>query len=137
MIYHPTLADHWISEGRHHEDSLGQKKMHFFKNFPTDVYITLMSKTLCLIGNSSSGIREGAFMGTPVVNIGTRQRNREQGKNVINVDYKRNNIYKAILKQIKHGKYKSERIYGDGKSGERIAKILSKINVKLQKEITY
>tara|TARA_B100001123_G_scaffold430834_1_gene551426 strand:+ start:113 stop:1261 length:1149 start_codon:yes stop_codon:yes gene_type:complete len=113
------------------------KKMHFFKNFPTDVYITLMSKTLCLIGNSSSGIREGAFMGTPVVNIGTRQRNREQGKNVINVDYKRNNIYKAILKQIKHGKYKSERIYGDGKSGERIAKILSKINVKLQKEITY
>jgi len=35
-----------------------------------------MNKTICLICNSSSGIREGAFIGTPVVNIGTRQNDR-------------------------------------------------------------
>jgi UDP-N-acetylglucosamine 2-epimerase len=46
------------------------KDMHFFKNLPTDTYIRLMGRTTCLIGNSSSGIREGAFIGTPVVNIG-------------------------------------------------------------------
>ena len=34
------------------------------------------------IGNSSSGIREGAYIGTPVVNIGTRQNKRERGKNI-------------------------------------------------------
>ena len=28
------------------------------------------ARTACLVGNSSSGIREGAFIGTPVVNIG-------------------------------------------------------------------
>ena len=39
-----------------------------------------MQKTRCLIGNSSSGIREGAYIGTPVVNLGTRQNDRERGK---------------------------------------------------------
>ena len=42
-----------------------------------------MQKCSCLVGNSSSGIREGAFLGTPVVNIGSRQDKRERGKNVI------------------------------------------------------
>ena len=35
-----------------------------------------MNTCSCLIGNSSSGVREGAFIGTPVVNIGTRQNKR-------------------------------------------------------------
>ena len=54
------------------------KNMHFFKNLPIDVYVRLMQKCGCLIGNSSSGIREGAFLGTPVVNIGSRQDTRER-----------------------------------------------------------
>ena len=60
-------------------------KMHFYKNLPIDHYITLMKKTSCLVGNSSSGIREGAFIGTPVVNIGSRQDMRERGENVLDV----------------------------------------------------
>jgi len=58
---------------------------HFVKNLPIDVYVNLMNLTSCLVGNSSSGIREGAFIGTPVVNVGTRQNSRECGENVINV----------------------------------------------------
>ena len=49
-------------------------------------YVKLLNITSCLIGNSSSGIREGCFIGTPCVNIGTRQNNREFGKNVIHTD---------------------------------------------------
>ena len=56
-----------------------------------------MSKTSCLVGNSSSGIREGAYIGTPVVNIGTRQSRRERGKNTIDCDYKKEEIYNSIL----------------------------------------
>ena len=36
--------------------------MHLFKNLPVNVYIQLMSKTLCLVGNSSSGIREAHLL---------------------------------------------------------------------------
>lgn len=39
--------------------------LHAFTNLPIDMYVRLMNNTACLIGNSSSGIREGAFLGTP------------------------------------------------------------------------
>ena len=54
----------------------------------------------CLIGNSSSAIREGAYLGIPAVNIGNRQNKREQGKNVINIEYNSTEIFKSILRQI-------------------------------------
>ena len=113
------------------------KGMHFFKNLPIHDYIFLMKKTVCLVGNSSSGIREGAFIGTPVVNIGSRQNARDRGKNVIDVDYSKNEILNAINEQMKHGRYKSETIYGDGFAGEKIANILFMENVNIQKKITY
>jgi UDP-hydrolysing UDP-N-acetyl-D-glucosamine 2-epimerase len=112
--------------------------MHFFKNLPTATYIHLMKKAACLVGNSSSGIREGAFIGTPVVNIGTRQFMRERGKNVIEVPHELEAIHAAIMKQVKHGPYPMEPIYGDGSAGERIADILAKMGpVNVQKRINY
>jgi UDP-N-acetylglucosamine 2-epimerase len=96
-----------------------------------------MKKTACLVGNSSSGIREGAFIGTPVVNVGHRQQNRQRGQNVIEVDYNRAAVADAIRTQIKHGPYPSEPIYGEGKAGERIAEILSMAQPKIQKVMTY
>ncbi|KKL63330.1 hypothetical protein LCGC14_2176180 [marine sediment metagenome] len=96
------------------------KNFHFFKNLPFTYYIWLMKTTLCLIGNSSSGIREGSFIGTPVVNIGTRQQDRARGKNVIDVDYDYIEIKNAIKEQIDHGKYEPEYIYGDGNASKRI-----------------
>ena len=112
-------------------------KMHFFKNLPIDTYIRLMNKTLCLVGNSSSGIREGAFIGTPVVNIGSRQNSRERGKNVLDVSHNRKEITEAIRYQSETGKYLSNPIYGDGRAGEKIAETLSKCNFQLQKTISY
>jgi len=112
-------------------------KMHFYKNLPVDHYIHLMKKTSCLIGNSSSGIREGAFIGTPVVNIGTRQDMRERGSNVIDVAYDQDEINRAIAFQIQNGRYSSEPIYGDGNAGRNIANILSTCEWKIQKRIVY
>lgn len=112
-------------------------ELHAFKNLPIAQYVRLMNNTTCLVGNSSSGVREGAFIGTPCVNIGSRQAGRERGKNVIDVNCDRHDIAAAIRKQIEHGKYESEPIYGDGNAGEKIADILSKVDVKIQKRITY
>jgi len=111
--------------------------MHFFKNLPIDVYVHLMRRTACLIGNSSSGIREGAFIGTPVVNIGSRQDMRERGTNVIDVEHDREAIRAAVTRQIEHGRYPMEPIYGDGKAGARIADVLSTCEANIQKRITY
>lgn len=115
-----------------------EMKSHFFKNLAAEDYLKLMEKTSCLVGNSSSGIREGAFIGTPVVNIGSRQEGRERGENVIDCSNKEKDIYKSIMLQLKKKKYKSNKIYGDGKSGPRIAKILANFkNIKTQKKLGY
>lgn len=111
--------------------------MHFFKNLPVATYIRLMRRTACLVGNSSSGIREGAFIGTPVVNIGSRQDMRERGANVIDAEHERHTIREAITKQLDHGRYESQPIYGDGQAGKRIADILARCEVQVQKRITY
>lgn len=112
-------------------------QMHFFKNLPIETYVRLMRRTACLVGNSSSGIREGAFIGTPVVNIGTRQNARDRGSNVMDVGYDKDEIKAAIARQIDHGRYAMEPIYGDGRAGERIADVLSTEVVDVQKCITY
>ena len=112
-------------------------KSHFFKNLPFETYIKLMLKARCLVGNSSSAIREGAFLGTPAVNIGTRQQGRQRGTNVIDVDYDRAAIADAIEVQTKKGHYPSQPIYGDGRAGERIADVLASCPLRIQKQITY
>jgi UDP-hydrolysing UDP-N-acetyl-D-glucosamine 2-epimerase len=123
-----------IRKFREHQDD---SNFHFFKNLPPEIYVRLMRRTTCLIGNSSSAIREGAFIGVPAVNVGSRQQGRQRGRNVIDVGYDRWALIDAIQRQVSHGRYSSEPIYGDGSAGKRIADILSTCSVRLQKRIAY
>jgi UDP-hydrolysing UDP-N-acetyl-D-glucosamine 2-epimerase len=111
--------------------------LHLFKNLPIHVYVHLMNTTSCLVGNSSSGVREGAFIGTPVVNIGSRQQRRERGANVIDVGYDADEIYNAIATQCEHGKYDSLPLYGDGTAGDKIADIIAMCEPPIQKVSQY
>lgn len=50
-----------------------------FKLFPSlrfEYFLTLLKSAQYIIGNSSAGIREAPIYGVPVVNVGTRQQNR-------------------------------------------------------------
>lgn len=111
--------------------------IHFHKNFTVENYARLIYNSKCLVGNSSSGIREGAFLGIPVVNIGTRQGGRERGENVTDVGHDRRQITEAVKTQIAHGRYPKNTVYGDGYAGKRIAEILSTCQAKIQKRLTY
>lgn len=111
--------------------------IRFYKNFPVETYARLMYRAACLVGNSSAPIREGAFLGTPTVNIGTRQQGRQRGANVVDVGHDRRAIVDAVRAQVAHGRYASEHIYGDGAAGPRIADILATAPLVLQKQIAY
>jgi len=113
------------------------ENFHFFKNMAPNDFLQLLDSTKCLIGNSSVGIRECAFLGVPVVNIGTRQSGRQRGENVIDVDYDPGSIKKAIEDQIAHSKYDVDPIYGDGSAGSQIASILAKSELRTTKRLTY
>ena len=123
---------------RQFREKYNPKNIRFIKNMEPQDFLKLVYNSLCLVGNSSVGIRECSFLGVPVVNIGSRQDGRVRGKNVIDVkEYNKDKIKEAILKQIKHGKYESEHIYGDGNAGEKIADVLSKVKLRFSKRIMY
>jgi UDP-hydrolysing UDP-N-acetyl-D-glucosamine 2-epimerase len=112
--------------------------IHFFRNFSVEDYARLISNSLCLIGNSSSGLREGAYLGVPVINIGSRQQGRERGANVMDAGYDGKDILSKINRQIAHGKYAPNPLFGDGLAGGRIADHLATTPLdRLQKRLTY
>jgi bifunctional UDP-N-acetylglucosamine 2-epimerase / N-acetylmannosamine kinase len=113
------------------------QNIKFLKNMEPSDFLKLIKNSKCLIGNSSAGIREGAFLGIPVVNIGTRQHRRQRAKSVIDCSYDKEEIKNAIKKHLEHGHYESEFIYGDGYAGQKIADVLATCELKFHKTITY
>jgi UDP-hydrolysing UDP-N-acetyl-D-glucosamine 2-epimerase len=111
--------------------------IHFFKHFAIEEYLLLLKHAACIVGNSSVGIRESSFFGTPSVSIGTRQHMRMRAGNVIDSDMDESSIRDTISKQVEHGHYAPSNLYGDGKAGEKIAQILSTCPLSVDKQMTY
>ena len=128
-----------ISKGiRSFREKYQPEWLHLFTNLPFEVYMRLMSLTACLVGNSSSAVREGSFIGTPAVDVGSRQQKRMKGLNLMEVPSERNAVAEAIRQQLTNGRYAGAALYGDGAAGWKIADILAKTEVpNVQKVINY
>ena len=111
--------------------------IHFFKNMEPKDFLHLLKNSACLIGNSSVGIRECAYLGVPVVNIGSRQAGRDRGKNVIDVDYDANAIMGAVKEHLDNGGVASSEVYGDGGAGKKIADLLATVPLVFDKKLAY
>ena len=137
LVLYPNVdagANNITSAIQTFRNKLKPKNMYYFINFIPEDFLSLLIKSKCIVGNSSVGIREASYLGVPCVNVGNRQKNRDRAKNVIDVDYNKKDIKDAIMKQIKHGKYKSSTIYGDGYAGNLISEILDKVEPSIEKE---
>lgn len=107
--------------------------VHFYRNLEPEAFLSLANRAACIVGNSSFGIREASFLGLPAINIGSRQNGRERGPNVVDVLHNRESIKAAILEQA--GKrYERSTRYGDGRSGERIAEVIAKMDLGKKRE---
>jgi UDP-hydrolysing UDP-N-acetyl-D-glucosamine 2-epimerase len=127
-----------IAKGlRLHREGNPQSRIHFFRHFAVEDYARLMNNAQCLIGNSSSSLREGSFLGVPAVNIGSRQQGRERAENVVDVGYDSTAIEAAARAQMEHGRYPRSELFGDGKAGARVADVLATAEVTVQKMLTY
>lgn len=98
-----------------------------YKHFNADDFARALNAAAVAVGNSSSFIREGSYLGVPAVIVGTRQYARERGENVVEVGYACGEISAAIRSQLAHGKYQSSELYGDGMASARIAEALATI----------
>lgn len=93
------------------------------------LFIAAVKQARALVGNSSAGIIETASLGTPVVNIGTRQRDRERNLNTIDCGTSRKAIAAALRQALAHGPYPCANRYGDGHAGERITELLATLPI--------
>lgn len=130
-------ADGTSSGIRSFREKYSMENVHFFKNMEGDDFLNLLNNSLCLVGNSSVGIRECAYLGVPVVNIGSRQNRRDRGENVVDVSYDENDIIASIESLLQNNIRKSSSVYGGGNAGEQIAQLLKELPLQFHKTITY
>lgn len=78
-----------------------------------------------LVGNSSAGIIEASALGTPVVDVGTRQRGRERARQVVACAVvERDAVTEAIAEAVTSPR-STDSPYGDGGASARIARVLA------------
>lgn len=104
------------------------ENVRFYINLRPRDYLTLVSNSACLVGNSSVGIRECSYLGQPSLNIGERQMYRERAENVIDVPCQTEDIREGIETQLASGGYQRSTLYGDGNAGKKISNLISDLN---------
>jgi len=65
-----------------------------------EFYLAALREAAAVIGNSSSGIIEAPAVGTPTVNLGSRQDGRPQASSIVNSEEQRDAIEAAIRKAL-------------------------------------
>ena len=126
----------YSKEMRKYRENTPNGKISFATNFSPEIFQSLLKNAICAVGNSSSFIRDTSFSGTPVVQIGNRQIGREVSDNVISINSDDEiSIENAIRKQMHVGRYEISNLYGTGNASEKIANILSEIDLNLEPKI--
>jgi UDP-hydrolysing UDP-N-acetyl-D-glucosamine 2-epimerase len=109
------------------------RNMRFITDLPVSQFIALLKSAACLIGNSSAGIKECSYLGTPVVNIGARQQGRLHSDNVVHSGYDRAEILAAARAQIANGRYAPSHIYYRPEASQTIVNVLARAELYTQK----
>lgn len=122
-----------------------QQNFIIIPNMLSTDFLSLMSHSSLMIGNSSAGIREAPSFKLPVINIGSRQNGRLRASNVIDVAHDTKKIKEAICKVFYDQEFKDslknlKNPYGDGTAAKQIVDVLSNVVLDqklIQKEICY
>lgn len=112
-------------------------RYHYYRNFSPEDYARVLANACCCVGNSSSFIREGAYLGTPAVIVGDRQVGREHGANVQNAPHERSAIRTTVAEQLRKGRFPSDPLFGRGDAGQRIADALARLDLSRKIGISY
>ena len=115
----------------HHEAAT--ERMRFITNVPADQFIALLKRTACVVGNSSAGIKECSFLGTPVVDIGGRQQGRLSAENVLRSGYDTHEVRAAVKQQLAHGRYAPSHIYFKPNASQAMVDVLTSVDLYTQK----
>ena len=113
--------------GRH------SRRCRLAKSLGERPYLSLLRHADLMIGNSSSGLIEAPSFGLPVVNVGSRQRGRLRGANVIDLEPSREDILRGIeaaqAPAFRARARAAANPYGDGHAAPRIVDVLRSVPI--------
>lgn len=120
LIFYPNVDAHNSSIVSSIAKYNTNPKFFMVRHMPLKGFVHAMAHASCMVGNSSAGIREAASFGVPVINIGSRQANRERNRNVIDIgdNYE---LLGQTLKQFANHRFTRENIYYKPRCAETIA----------------
>ena len=101
----------------------------FVRDVPRPVFLGLMRDAAVMAGNSSAGVIEAASFGTPVVDVGPRQKGRERSANVVHCGHRRAAIRRAVRAALTAGRFTGPNVYGGGGAGAKIASALAAVRI--------
>jgi GDP/UDP-N,N'-diacetylbacillosamine 2-epimerase (hydrolysing) len=107
----------------------GRANVAIVSHLPRARFVSAMATADVMIGNSSAGIIEAATFGTPVVNVGSRQRLRERNRNVIDTEATFEGLREAIRTALGQRRFPAGNLYGDGRSAQRISSWLASVTL--------
>lgn len=121
------------------------KNLHTHRTLPRNHFVNLFRHCAAIVGNSSSIVIEAGFLKVAGILIGPRQSLREVGSNVIRVAIDPQEIQAACRRALDDERFRKDvrvcsSLYGDGKSGERIAAMLATVALDrglLMKTVSY
>lgn len=127
------------------EATLRSPHLHVHHHLARKYFVSLYRRCSAIVGNSSSIVIESSFLKRPAILIGARQNQREIAANVIRVPGDSTLIRAACIRALEDASFKSVvaacgSLYGDGRSGARIAGIISGIKLTgdlMAKQMTY
>lgn len=125
-----------------HQRECAPDEVETHRSLGREEYVRRLMLADVLVGNSSSGIIEAPFLGTPSVDVGGRQAGREPGgRSVLHCSERRDDIRGAIRNALRlRPRRGGKTVYGDGKTGPRIARVLAKTPLTAEfkrKQISY
>ena len=132
-VLHAKMAAHDGAGKKGKKGKTGSKKPWLMMDhLPRGAFVAMLASLAksggVLVGNSSAGLIEAAALGVPVVNLGPRQAGRERAGNVLDVEVASAAAITKAIAAARRKKVVPSRLYGDGRAGEMIARLLVKID---------
>ena len=104
----------------------GNRNIRLFPSLRFEYFLVFLKNSNYIVGNSSAGIREASYYGTPTVDIGSRQNNRSQGVSIFHANNESNSILRGInlAKNFKKNITNKDSNFGHGNSDQIFLKLL-------------
>ncbi|WP_194096024.1 UDP-N-acetylglucosamine 2-epimerase [Marivivens aquimaris] len=106
-------------------DTLPRDRFHVLPSMRFAHFSELMKNASAMIGNSSAGVREAPFLGTPSLDVGTRQTNRSVADSITHVSAYDTETIGGFLSDVWGKRFPRHDAFGEGRAADRFVEILN------------